>query len=91
MVRRGQTWDKKITVFEEKIVHWIWSSIVFIIFRLQPLTLADLCRIHIRQWFGERLRISLEASPLPARVVRFLMLEDVEVDLWHEKIFFCWI
>ncbi|KAG0727620.1 Ankyrin repeat domain-containing protein 50 [Chionoecetes opilio] len=49
--------------------------------RLQPLTLADLCRIHIRQWFGERLQVSLEASSLPARVVRFLMLENVEVDL----------
>ncbi|XP_071551960.1 uncharacterized protein [Panulirus ornatus] len=50
--------------------------------RSQPLTLADLCRINIRCRLGERIQISLEASSLPPRVVRFLMLEDVaEVDL----------
>ncbi|XP_045621182.1 ankyrin repeat, PH and SEC7 domain containing protein secG isoform X1 [Procambarus clarkii] len=50
--------------------------------RSQPLTLADLCRIHIRCRLGERVQVTLQASSLPPRVVRFLMLEDVaEVDL----------
>ncbi|XP_063597527.1 uncharacterized protein LOC134774131 [Penaeus indicus] len=50
--------------------------------RSQPLTLADLCRIYIRQRLGDRIQVTLEASPLPPRVIRFLMLEDVaEVDL----------
>ncbi|KAG7176933.1 Ankyrin repeat domain-containing protein 50-like 1 [Homarus americanus] len=50
--------------------------------RSQPLTLADLCRVDIRHRLGERVQVSLEASSLPPRVIRFLMLEDVaEVDL----------
>lgn len=50
--------------------------------RCQPLTLAELCRIRVRRRLGERIQYCLEASSLPARVVRFLMLEDVaEVDL----------
>ncbi|KAK7086895.1 hypothetical protein SK128_000496 [Halocaridina rubra] len=50
--------------------------------RSQPLTLADLCRIHIRYNLGERIQVTLEASALPPRVKKFLMLEDVaEVEL----------
>lgn len=50
--------------------------------RSQPLTLAELCRIRVRRRLGERIQYCLEASSLPARVVRFLLLEDVaEVDL----------
>ncbi|XP_068226683.1 uncharacterized protein [Palaemon carinicauda] len=45
--------------------------------RSHPLSLAELCRIHIRQRMGERIQVTLDTYPLPPRVKRFLMLEDV--------------
>lgn len=81
-----KNWPKKLIRY--KVITYQFSYLFLFFPRLQPLTLADLCRIHIRHWFGERLRIGLDASSLPQRVVRFLMLEDVEIDLWHDKTLF---